>query len=136
MKYTHMFTAAMVLALMTGISDGKEKTLGSASDLEVQVVDNNCWADLFEDTEFDVDDPHVRLMGPFQSATLEDVSGRNWNDEIESLIVGPNARVLAYKDSDFMGPEVAFISNQRVSDLDELDMSDGIGSLKIQCGKG
>ena len=99
-------------------------------------MDNNCWADLFEDTEFDVDDPHVRLMGPFQSATLEDVSGRNWTEEIESLIVGPNARVLAYKDSDFMGPEVAFISNQRVSDLGELDMSDAIESLKIQCGKG
>ena len=37
--------------------------------------------------KFDVDDPHVRLLGPFQSATLEDVSGRNWNDEIESLKV-------------------------------------------------
>jgi hypothetical protein len=59
------------------------------------VVDNNCWADLFEDTKFDVDDPHVRLMGPFQSATLEDVASQNWNDEIQSLIVGPNARVFA-----------------------------------------
>ena len=49
--------------------------------------------------------------------------------------MGPNATVLAYKDSDFMGPEVAFISNQRVSDLGELDMSDAIESLKIQCGK-
>ena len=49
MKCTHMVTAAMVLALMTGISYGKENTLGSASDLEVQVVDNNCWADVFED---------------------------------------------------------------------------------------
>ena len=103
--------------------------------MEVQVVDKNCWADLFEDTDFDMDDPHVRLLGPFQSATLEDVAGRKWNNEIESLIVGPSATVYSYKDRDFLGTEVVFVKNQRISNLGELDMSDDIESLKIQCGK-
>jgi hypothetical protein len=43
--------------------------------------------------------------------------------------------VFAYKNRDFSGPEVVFASNQRVRELDQLDMSDAIESLKIQCGK-
>jgi hypothetical protein len=57
----------------------------------------------------------------------------NWNNEIQSLIVGPSASVYAYKDRDFSGTEVAFLSNQRFSELGELDMSDEIESLKVQC---
>ncbi|WP_342346951.1 hypothetical protein, partial [uncultured Nitrospira sp.] len=113
----------------------QENMGGGASDMDVQVVDKNCWAELFEDTGFDMDDPHVRVQGPFQSATLEDVAGLKWNDEIESLTVGPNATVYAYKDRDFSGTEVVFVANQRVSDLAELNMSDDIESLKIKCGK-
>jgi hypothetical protein len=135
MKSMYISTAAMMLVLVAGLTYGKESRLGPASDLEVQVVDNNCWADFFEDTEFDADDPHVRVMGPFQSATLEDISGRDWSNEFESLIVGPNATVFGYKEPDFSGQEIAFVPNQRISDLDELDMSDNIESLKIQCGQ-
>jgi hypothetical protein len=133
MKFTHILTGAMVMTLMTGMAYGQENMFASASDRAVQIVDKNCWLDLFEDTGFDVDDPHIRLKGPFQSATLEDLAGMNWNNEIQSLIVGPSASVYAYKDRDFSGTEVAFLSNQRVSQLGELDMSDEIESLKVQC---
>ncbi|MFZ1747432.1 MAG: hypothetical protein WBO24_03190 [Nitrospirales bacterium] len=135
MKFTYMLNGALALTFIGGVAYGQENMTASASDMEMQVVDKNCWAELFEDTDFDVDDPHVRVMGPFQSATLEDVAGQNWNNEIESLIVGPNAMVYAYKDPDFSGTEVAFVANQRTSDLAELDMSDNIESLKIKCGK-
>ncbi len=135
MKFTHMLNGTLVLALIAGMAYGQENMIASTSDMEMQVVDKNCWAEIFEDTDFDVDDPHVRVMGPFQSATLEDVAGQNWNNEIESLIVGPNAMVYAYKDPDFSGTEVVFVANQRNSDLADLDMSDNIESLKIKCGK-
>ena len=135
MKFTHMLNGTVALALIAGMAYGQENMIASTSDMEMQVVDKNCWAEIFEDTDFDVDDPHVRVMGPFQSATLEDVAGQNWNNEIESLIVGPNAMVYAYKEPDFSGTEVVFVANQRNSDLAELDMSDSIESLKIKCGK-
>lgn len=135
MKIIPIFNAAIVLTFVAGLVYAQENMRGGASDMDVQVVDKNCWAELFEDTGFDVDDPHVRVQGPFQSATLEDVAGLTWNDEIESLIVGPNATVYAYKDRDFSGTEVVFVANQRVSDLEELSMSDDIESLKIKCGK-
>ncbi|MEO8324803.1 MAG: hypothetical protein ABI618_03070 [Nitrospirota bacterium] len=135
MKFTHMLNGAVALTFIAGVAYGQENMIASTSDMEMQVVDKNCWAELFEDTDFDVDDPHVRVQGPFQSATLEDVAGLKWNNEIESLIVGPNATVYAYKDRDFSETEVVFVANQRVSDLAELNLSDDIESLKIKCGK-
>ena len=135
MKFTHMFNGALALTFMAGMAYGQENMIAGMSDMEMQAVDKNCWAEIFEDTDFDIDDPHVKVMGPFQSATLEDVAGQSWNNEIESLIVGPNAMVYAYKEPDFSGTEVVFVANQRNSDLADLDMSDNIESLKIKCGK-
>jgi hypothetical protein len=45
--------------------------------------------------------------------------------------VGSSASVLAYKDADFKGTEIAFAPGQRIPDLSELDMSNDIGSMKI-----
>jgi hypothetical protein len=135
MKLTHILKGTIILTLVAGLAYAQQNMRGGASDIEVQVVDKNCWAELFEDTDFDPDDPHVKVQGPFQSATLEEVAGQKWNNEIESVIVGPNATVYAYKDSDFSGTEVVFVANQRISDLGELNMSDEIESLKIKCGK-
>jgi hypothetical protein len=93
----------------------------------------NCWIDVFEDTKFDADDPHVRVQGPMELTSLKDLQGRNWNNEIQSVIVGPDATVRAYKDKDFKGTEIAFAPGQRVTDLSNLDMSDDIESMKISC---
>jgi hypothetical protein len=93
----------------------------------------NCWVDVFEDTKFDADDPHVRVQGPMELTSLKNLQGRNWNNEIQSVIVGPDATVRAYKDKDFKGTEIAFAPGQRVTDLSNLDMSDDIESMKIAC---
>ena len=136
MTLIQLFSMGLFLTGLTSQVYAQEELLvdtSNVSDVEVQLVDKNCWADLFEDNEFDPDDPHVRLLGPFQSATLKDIAGQDWNNEIQSIIVGPNATVRAYKDRDFSGTEVVFVANQRVGSLAELDMSDDIESLKIQC---
>ena len=106
-----------------------------AADMEMQVVDKNCWVEIFDDSKFDVDDPHVKLQGPKEYASLKNLSGKDWNNDIQSIIVGSSASVLAYKDKDFKGPEIAFAPGQRVPDLSKLDMSNEIESMKITCGK-
>jgi hypothetical protein len=63
---------------------------------ELQVVDKDCWVEIFEDNGFDMDDPHVKLMGPQEYATMKNLMGRDWNDDIESLVVGPSAHIKAY----------------------------------------
>jgi len=94
---------------------------------------DGCWAEIFEDNDFDQSDPHVILKGPFQAASLKDLAGRNWSRDIESLIMGPRATMYAYKDRDFKDTEVVFGPNQRVKELSEVKLANKIESLKILC---
>jgi len=106
-----------------------------AADMEIQMVDKNCWIEVFDDTKYDADDPHVKVDGPKEYASLKNLNGRDWNNDIQSVIVGSGATVLAYKDKDFKGTEIAFAPGQRIPDLSQLDMSNHIESMKITCGK-
>src|SRR5918993_4294868 len=106
-----------------------------AADMETQVVDKNCFIEVFEDDNFDPDDPHVVLQGPKEYATLKNLAGKDWSNDIESVIVGSNATVRAYEDKDFKGTELALLPGQRVKNLGKLDMANDIESMKITCGK-
>ncbi|HKT35931.1 MAG TPA: peptidase inhibitor family I36 protein [Nitrospira sp.] len=105
-----------------------------AADLETQVIDKNCYVEVFDDDDFDMKDDHYKIQGPKEFASLKDVGGKNWNNDIESVIVGTNARVRAYSEKDFKGTELAFAPGQRVPNLGKLDMKDDIESMKISCG--
>ena len=107
-------------------------SIGSA--VELEVVDKNCWIEIFDDDEFDEDDPHVKIQGPADYASLKDVYGRNWNNDIESVIVGTNAKVQVWMNKDFTGPELTLTPGQRVPKLSKLSMSNTIESMKITCG--
>ncbi len=120
--------AGLLLTTALGVADGR------AADMEVQVVDKACWIEIFEDTKYDADDPHVRIDGPRELSTLTNLNGKDWSNDIESVIVGSNARVLAYEDKDFKGTEIAFAPNQRVPDLSDLKMGNDIESMRITCG--
>ena len=106
-----------------------------AADLGIRVIDKNCWIEIFEDEDFDTDDPHVKLYGPKDFPTLRDVGRRDWDNDIESVIVGSNATVLAYKDKDYNGREIAFAPGQQVQNLRTQDMANDIESMKLSCGQ-
>lgn len=107
----------------------------NAADMELQMVDKNCWVEIFEDDNFDADDPHVKIQGPKEVASLKNLTGKDWANDIESVIVGSNASVHAYEDKDFKGTEITFAPGQRVPNLGKLDMANDIESMKIACGK-
>ena len=104
-----------------------------AADMETKMVDKNCWIEIFDDTKYDENNPHLLLQGPKDYATLKGLQGKDWNDDIESIIVGPGATIRAYKERDFKGPEIVFASGQRIPKLSKLDMSNEIESMKIAC---
>ena len=106
-----------------------------AADMEVQTIDKNCFIEIFEDDNFDADDPHVVLQGPKDYASLKNIGGKDWANDIESVIVGSNATVRVYEDTDFRGTELALLPSQRVNNLGKLDMANDIESMKIVCGK-
>ena len=104
-----------------------------AADMEMKMVDKNCWIEIFEDDNYDADDPHVKIQGPKEFATMKNLEGKDWANDIESVIVGSNALVQAYEDKDFKGTEIAFAPSQRVPNLGKLDMANDIESMKISC---
>ena len=106
-----------------------------AADMELQLVDKNCWIEIFEDDNFDANDPHVKIQGPKEVSTMKNLEGKDWANDIESVIVGSNASVHAYEDKDFKGTEITFAPGQRVPNLGKLDMANDIESMKISCGK-
>jgi hypothetical protein len=106
-----------------------------AADMEMKMVDKNCWIEIFEDDNYDVDDPHVKIQGPKEFATMKNLEGKDWANDIESVIVGSNAAVHAYEDKDFKGTEITFAPSQRVPNLGKLDMANDIESMKITCAK-
>jgi hypothetical protein len=107
-------------------------SMGSAVDL--QVVDKNCWIEVFDDDEFDEDDSHVKVQGPQDFPNLKNLYGRDWSNDIESVIVGSNATVHAWMNKDYTGPEITFTPGQRVPKLSKLKASNSIESMKITCG--
>ena len=107
-------------------------SIGSA--VEFKVEDKNCWIEIFDDDEFDEDDPHVKIQGPAEYATLKDVYRGNWNNDIESVIVGSNATVHAWMDKDFKGPEISFTPGHGCQNFRNSKMSNTIESMKITCG--
>jgi hypothetical protein len=106
-----------------------------AADVELQAVDKNCYIEIFEDDNYDADDPHVKVQGPKEFATLKNLQGKDWANDIESVVVGSNATIYAYEDKDFKGTEIVFAPGQRVPNLGKLDMANDIESMKIVCGK-
>ena len=102
-----------------------------AADMEMN--DKNCWIEIFEDDNYDVDDPHVKIQGPKEFATMKNLQGKDWANDIESVIVGSNASVSAYEDKEFKGTDITFAPNQRVPNLGKLDMANDIESMKITC---
>jgi hypothetical protein len=106
-----------------------------AADMELQLVDKNCWIEIFEDDNYDANDPHVKIQGPKEVSTMKNLEGKDWANDIESVIVGSNASVHAYEDKDFKGTEITFAPGQRVPNLGKLDMANDIESMKISCQK-
>ena len=106
-----------------------------AADMEMKMVDKNCWIEIFEDDNYDADDPHVKIQGPTEFSTMKNLEGKDWANDIESVIVGSNASVQAYEDKNFKGTEITFAPGQRVPNLGKLDMANDIESMKISCQK-
>lgn len=117
----------------------------------------NCWVDVFDRTDFDGN--RVRITGPAELPTLTKLEGRDWSDRIESLVVGPDASVTAYRNEGFRidqeaGPayhgealrawgespesygdqEITFGADKREHHLGELHFHRNIRALKITCG--
>jgi len=89
---------------------------------------SGCFIEVWSDRNFEGE--HLRIEGPVEHQTL-DFTKLNWSNSISSLRVGPTAFVLVYAEQDFSGPMMSFGPGQDVPDLDQLNFSDQIDSIRL-----
>lgn len=118
--------------------------------------DQECWVDFYQDSQYT--GKHLRLEGPVQLENLKNVQGENWELCIDSLKVGPRAKVTLFENTNFKltlkemekypdllkslgltekdameDKELIFIPNTQVHDLSDFNFRNKIRSLKIDC---
>lgn len=118
--------------------------------------DKECWVDLYQDSQYT--GKHLRLEGPVQMENLKNVQGENWELCIDSLKVGPRAKVTLFENTNFKltlkemekypdllkslgltekdameDKELIFIPNTKVHDLSDFNFRNKVRSLKIDC---
>ena len=141
----------------------KHRQRGLASGLPIVLLSitgsahgGDCWVDLFDKPAFA--GAHLRLEGPAEFPTLQNVEGGNWSNRIESLKVGPKAELVAFKSENFLethrGPvahpdalkgaseseiaashdlEISFGPGKQQHHLGEMKFHKNINSLRIRC---
>ncbi len=80
-------TVLMAIVLLLGSS-------GSAF-----AKDPKCWAEFYEYAQFIGD--HFRIEGPRKLPNLRNVNGENWQERIDSIVVGPKAKVTVYENINY-----------------------------------
>ena len=120
--------------------------------------DENCWAEFFQNSGYA--GPHFRLTGPVELDNLQNVNGENWASRIDSLKVGPKARLVVFENINFKltlkeiakypdlirslgsteqdvkeDSELIFGANATIHDLSDFNFHHKIRSLKIDCIK-
>jgi hypothetical protein len=96
-------------------------------------TDSDCWVKVYESDNFRDTGSSATIRGPIDLATLENLEGKDWDDAIESIEVGPDAEVQVWKSANYAGTALTFQPNQKVENLAKLNFADQIGSLKVVC---
>jgi hypothetical protein len=89
---------------------------------------SDCYIEVWRDVNFRGE--MIRIGGPAEYPNLRFLQG-DWEDDIGSLRVGPNAFVMAYRGQDFTDDCITFGPNDEIADLRELRFNDGIDSIKV-----
>ena len=118
----------------------------------------NCWAEFFENSGYT--GSHFRLAGPIELDNLQNVHGENWASRIDSIKVGPKAKLVIFENINFKltlkemakypellralgfteqdvkeDSELIFGANANIHDLSDFNFHNKIRSLKIDCLK-
>lgn len=89
-----------------------------------------CHVQIFEDEDFG--DTSLFVHGPAEYPNLRnlpDAGGKDWGDQIDSLITGPNCWLVVYADENFEDTVEVFGPNTQVRHLG--GMGDEIDSIRI-----
>jgi hypothetical protein len=117
-----------------------------------------CWVDIYDKANYEGN--RQRIEGPADLASLKNLGNRDWSNRIESLQVGSDAEVTAFRKENFendpneplnhpqaieawgekdlpayLEQEISFGAGKKAHHLGELDFHRNINSLKVRCKK-
>lgn len=102
---------------------------------------NGCWALFFAGKEFEP--PAVRLQGPtfieqFEHAPvvipeLKRVGGPVFLRTVQSVIIGPRARLIGFEDIRYDNRSLVLEAGQQVADLIDIGFHQRVASLQVEC---
>lgn len=90
-----------------------------------------CWARIHDGESFT--GRTMTLMGAQSLPNLEFGIGSDWEGDIDSIEVGPKAKLTLYDDENFADDPREIGPNGRVADLHESLFDEGIESMKLTC---
>jgi hypothetical protein len=93
---------------------------------------DGCWVELY--TETNLTGHCVRVYGPIEFANMDFEVFEELDGDIESIRVGPRARVELFEDVGFEGDRQTLSARMFVSELDSLSIDDDAESLKLLLG--
>jgi hypothetical protein len=98
------------------------------------VAAKECWLDLYDKPDYQ--GSHVRVKGPAELSSLQSLNGEDWSNRIESLVVGPDAEVFAFRQEAFKDePEGPINHPYELQTWGEKDIGSA-QDLKISFGPG
>jgi len=123
----------MILTTLFLLSPAYADSLSQQQDNNLMKQETACWVEIYMNQEFDKNQPSLLLLGPHELTSLKGLKDRNWDNDIESILVGPRATLLGYEHAEFKGRELVLGPNQRMGSLIEAQMSNEIESLRVLC---
>ncbi|CAL1241712.1 hypothetical protein [Candidatus Methylocalor cossyra] len=138
-RSTALLLASALLAVSSPIALGKD-----------------CWVDVYDQADYQGE--HRRIEGPVELPSLKRLGDQDWSNRIESLKVGADAEVIAYRKENFQedatGPtnhpyeiqswggkdlpsyreqELNLGPGKKEHHLGDLNFHRNINSLKVKC---
>lgn len=132
-----LFIGALALAT-TACTSTFEPTVQSLSqaqerrcnaDFNAENGKPGCWIEIYDEEGFT--GRCLTIHGPLELSDLDLEQLRDWEDEIESIRVGPNARVELYDDDGFTDGRLSLTERTMARNLEDLGLDDDVESLKI-----
>lgn len=133
-KFGALIKALSVLVLLTAlVGEGAATGISQQQDNNPLKHVNKCWVEIFMNADFDRNGPRLLLIGPHELPSLKGLNDQNWDNDIESIVVGPEATMVAYEHTDFGGRTLFLDANQNIGNLIEAQMKNEIESLRLVC---
>lgn len=98
--------------------------------IDPKAMENGCWVIIYEDEGYQ--DKSLLVIGPSSHENLRNLpnsDGKDWGDDIDSLVVGPNCWLQVFADEGFSDTSAWYGPNTQAPGLG--DMGDEIDSMKL-----